>query len=114
GAHRRARGRDAAAAAAGLVDRDRGGLAAATLDGLVCRTGPVCVRLSVSVIFLLVRILISAAFLSGVYGAFGKAAAMTSLVAVALIVEVVALLPIVQFKFLMSRAGRRAYGVSGP
>jgi hypothetical protein len=58
-----------------------------------------------------VRILISAAFLAGVYGAFGKAASTFAVVSVALIVEVVALLPIVQIKFLMTRAGRRAYGM---
>ena len=39
---------------------------------------------------------------------------MTALIAVALIVELVALLPIVQIKFLMTRAGRRAYGVLAP
>lgn len=64
-----------------------------------------------STILMIVRILISAAFLAGVYGAFGKAAAMTALIGVALIVELVALLPIVQIKFLMSRAGRRGYGL---
>jgi hypothetical protein len=67
--------------------------------------------LLLSVIVMLVRILVSAAFLAGVYGAFGKAAATFAMVAVALIVEVVALLPIVQVKFLMTRAGRRAYGM---
>jgi len=64
-----------------------------------------------STILLIVRIVISAAFLSGVYGAFGKAAAMTALMSVALIVELVALLPIVQVKYLLTRAGRRTYGV---
>jgi hypothetical protein len=64
-----------------------------------------------STILLIVRIVISAAFLSGVYGAFGKAAAMTALMSVALIVELVALLPIVQIKYLMTRAGRRNYSV---
>ena len=63
-----------------------------------------------STILIIIRILISAAFLAGVYGAFGKAAATFSLLAVAVIVEVVVLLPLVQVKFLMSRAGRRAYG----
>jgi hypothetical protein len=58
---------------------------------------------------IIVRLLASAAFLAGVYGAFGKAASTFALVAIALIVELVALLPIVQIKFLMSRAGRRAY-----
>ncbi len=65
----------------------------------------------VSTFFLILRIVISAAFLSGVYGAFGKAAAMTALMSIALLVELVALLPIVQIKYLMTRAGRRAYGL---
>jgi hypothetical protein len=60
---------------------------------------------------LLVRIAISAAFLAGVYGAFGQAAATFALVMVALVIELVALLPIVQVKYLMTRAGRRAFGV---
>jgi len=62
-----------------------------------------------STILLIVRVLVSAAFLAGVYGAFGKAAATFALVAVALVVELVALLPIVQVKYLLSRAGKRAY-----
>lgn len=66
--------------------------------------------LLLSTILVILRILISAAFLAGVYGAFGKAAATFSLMAIAIVVEVVVLLPIVQVKFLMSRAGRRAYG----
>jgi len=65
--------------------------------------------LLLSTILLIARILISASFLAGVYGAFGKAAATFALISVALTVELVALLPIVQIKFLMSRAGRRAY-----
>jgi hypothetical protein len=64
-----------------------------------------------STILLIARIVASAAFLAGVYGAFGKAAATFSLVMVALVVELVALLPIVQVKYLMTRAGKRAYGV---
>ncbi len=67
-----------------------------------------------SVFLLIVRILISAVFLAGVYGAFGKAAATFSLVMVALVIELVALLPIVQIKYLMTRAGRHAYGVPAP
>ncbi|HEY1556200.1 MAG TPA: hypothetical protein VGF94_15295 [Kofleriaceae bacterium] len=59
---------------------------------------------------LVVRIVVSAAFLAGVYGAFGQAAAVLVLVGAALVIELVALLPIVQVKYLMSRAGRRAYG----
>jgi hypothetical protein len=64
-----------------------------------------------SLVLLIVRIAISAAFLAGVYGAFGKAAATFALVMVALVIELVALLPIVQVKYLMSRAGRRVFGV---
>jgi hypothetical protein len=65
-----------------------------------------------STFVLIVRIVISAAFLAGVYGAFGKAAATFALVMVALVIELVALLPIVQVKYLMTRAGRRAYRVA--
>jgi hypothetical protein len=64
-----------------------------------------------SMVVLLVRIAISAAFLAGVYGAFGQAAATFALVMIALVIELVALLPIVQIKYLMTRAGRRAFGV---
>lgn len=67
-----------------------------------------------STLLLILRIVISAAFLSGVYGAFGKAAAMTAMISVALLVELAALLPIVQVKYLMTRAGRRAFGVWAP
>jgi hypothetical protein len=67
-----------------------------------------------STALLIVRIAISAAFLAGVYGAFGKAAATFALVMVALVIELVALLPIVQVKHLMSRAGRRAMGMRMP
>ena len=63
-------------------------------------------------IFAIVRILASAAFLAGVYGAFGKAASTFAFVAVALMIEAVALLPICQIKWLMSRGGRRTYGTA--
>jgi hypothetical protein len=56
-------------------------------------------------------LLASAAFLSGVYGAFGKAAAGGILGAMALIVEIVAIVPVLQLKFLMTRGGRRAFGL---
>ena len=65
--------------------------------------------LLLSIIVLIARVLVSAAFLAGVYGAFGQAAATFAIVAIALVIEVVALLPIVQIKYLMSRAGKRAY-----
>jgi hypothetical protein len=62
-------------------------------------------------ILLILRVVVSAAFLAGVYGAFGKAAAMAALVGIALIVEIVALVPLFQVKYLMTRAGRRAYAM---
>lgn len=61
-------------------------------------------------VLLIIRVLVSAAFLAGTYGAFGKAAASTAMIGVAVVVEVVALLPIVQVKYLMTRTGRRAFG----
>lgn len=60
-------------------------------------------------VLLIVRVLVSAAFLAGVYGALGKAAAMSALIGVALVIEIVALIPLFQVKYLMTRAGRRAY-----
>jgi hypothetical protein len=62
-------------------------------------------------ILLIVRVVVSAAFLAGVYGAFGKAAAMFAIVGIALIVEVFALVPLFQVKYLMSRAGRRTFAM---
>jgi hypothetical protein len=61
-------------------------------------------------VLLIVRVLVSAAFLAGTYGAFGKAAASTAMIGVAIVIELVALLPAFQLKYLMTRAGRRAYG----
>lgn len=63
-------------------------------------------------ILLIVRVLVSAAFLAGVYGAFGKAAATSGLIGVALIIEVVALVPLFQVKYLMTRAGRRTFAMA--
>ena len=57
-----------------------------------------------STFLLIVRIVISAAFLAGVYGAFGKAAASFALTMIALVIELVALLPLVQAGYLMTRA----------
>jgi hypothetical protein len=65
--------------------------------------------LLLSTILLIVRLVASAAFLAGVYGAFGQAAAASALIGVALVIELVALLPIVQVRYLLSRAGRRTY-----
>lgn len=71
-----------------------------------------CTLLVVVTLLLIIRVLVSAAFLAGVYGAFGKAAAMSALIGVALIVEIVALLPLFQIKYLRTRAGRRVYGLA--
>jgi hypothetical protein len=65
-----------------------------------------------STILLIIRVLVSAAFLAGVYGAFGKAAATSALIGVALVIEVVALVPLFQVKYLMTRAGRRAFAMN--
>lgn len=73
-----------------------------------------CGAVLLSAVLLIARILISIAFLSGVYGGFGQAATFFAWVAVALIVEAVVLLPLFQLKFAMSRAGRRALGVAPP
>jgi hypothetical protein len=69
-----------------------------------------CALLLALAVVYLVLTLVSAAFLAGVYGAFGRAASMFTLVAAALVIELVALLPMFQLKFLMTRAGRRWFG----
>ncbi|MCB9563672.1 MAG: hypothetical protein H6709_03675 [Kofleriaceae bacterium] len=63
-------------------------------------------------VVLLGLLLASAAFLSGVYGAFGKAAASGMLAAAAIIVEIVGLLPVFQLSYLLGRGGRRAFGLT--
>ena len=63
-------------------------------------------------VVLLALLLASAAFLSGVYGAIGKGAASGVLAAAALIVEVCGILPAFQLKYLMTRGGRRAFGLA--
>jgi hypothetical protein len=72
-----------------------------------------CVFLLGLAVLFLVLTLTSAAFLAGVYGAFGRAASMFALLAAALVIELVALLPVFQLKFLMTRAGRRWF-TTGP
>src|SRR5690606_11782446 len=62
---------------------------------------------------LLGLLLLSASFLSGVYGGMGKGAALIALLVGALVIELVGFLPALQLKFLMTRAGRRAFGL-GP
>lgn len=70
-----------------------------------------CGFLLVLEVILLVLILASAAFLSGVYGAFGKGGAGMAVLVALLTIQMVALLPSLQLKFLMTRAGRRAFGL---
>jgi hypothetical protein len=65
--------------------------------------------LALAVLFLTLTV-VSAAFLSGVYGSFGQAGALLALVSAAVMIELIALLPAFQLKFLMTRAGRRAFG----
>lgn len=90
---------------AGALLRARGARAAwiAAVAG-----GAITLIVTVIVLSLL---LASAAFLAGVYGSFGKGASFGVLGAAALIVELVAILPALQLKYLLTRAGRRAFGL---
>jgi cation transport ATPase len=60
---------------------------------------------------ILILLLYTASYLSGVYGAFGKAAASGVIGAAAFVVQFVAMLPAFQLKWAMTRAGRRAFGL---
>ena len=60
-------------------------------------------------VVLLVLMLTAAAFLSGVYGSFGRGGAGMTVLAALVTIEVIALLPALQLKFLLTRAGRRAF-----
>jgi hypothetical protein len=68
-----------------------------------------CALLLLSEFVLLVLVLVSASYLAGVYGSFGQAASALALVVAALSIQLVALLPAFQLKYLLTRAGRRAY-----
>ncbi len=61
---------------------------------------------------LLVLLLVSASYLAGVYGSFGRGASALALIVAALSIELVALLPALQLKYLLTRAGRRAFSVT--
>jgi hypothetical protein len=89
-----------AVAGAGMLVRNRLGWWAAAAG---------CALLIAVAILLLVLIVMSASFLAGVYGSMGRGAAMISLAAGALIIELVGLLPAFQLKFLRTRAGRRHF-----
>lgn len=62
-------------------------------------------------VLLLILIVSSAAFLAGVFGAFGTGGAVIALVAGLLSIQTVALVPALELKYLMTRAGRRAFAV---
>jgi hypothetical protein len=62
-------------------------------------------------VLLLIGLVTSAAFLAGVFGSFGQAAATVSLMAAALSIQTIALVPALQLKYLRTRAGRRAFGL---
>ena len=88
-------------AGAGMLVRNRWGWRVAVAG---------CGALLLVTIALLVLVLLSASFLSGVYGSMGQGAAMMAILAGALIIELCGLLPAFQLKFLMTRAGRRWFG----
>ncbi len=90
--------------------REVGGLARGGLLNLGSSAASQLAMLVLTIV-LLGLLLASAAFLSGVYGAFGKAAASGVLAGAALVVELVAILPALQVKYLLTRAGRRAFGL---
>ncbi len=71
-----------------------------------------CGLLLVLELVLLLVLLLSASYLAGVYGSFGRGASALALVVAALSIELVALLPALQLKYLLTRAGRRAFGVA--
>ena len=71
-----------------------------------------CVALLLAELTLLLLLLLSASYLAGVYGSFGRGASALALVVAALSIELVALLPALQLKYLLTRAGRRAFGVT--
>lgn len=56
-------------------------------------------------------LLVTASYLSGVYGAFGKAAASGAILSTAFVVQFAATLPALQLKWAMTRSGRRAFGL---
>lgn len=71
-----------------------------------------CGGLCVIAAYLLLALCVDAAYLAGVYGSFGKAAASFALITGLLVIELVALVPALQLKWLRSRAGRRAFGAA--
>lgn len=70
------------------------------------------VALLVWTIGALIVLTYTASYLAGVYGAFGKGASAGVYGAMALLVQFVALLPAFQLKWIMTRAGRRVFGLA--
>jgi len=69
-----------------------------------------CVTVLGFCVVLISLLLMSAAFLRGVYGALGKGASMACLMSAAIAVEVYGILPAFQLKYLLSADGRRTAG----
>lgn len=60
----------------------------------------------------IILLLVTASYLSGVYGAFGKAAASGAILSTAFVVQFAATLPALQLKWALTRGGRRAFGLA--
>lgn len=60
----------------------------------------------------IIVLLVTASYLAGVYGAFGKAAASGAILSTAFVVQFAATLPALQMKWAMTRGGRRAFGLA--
>jgi hypothetical protein len=60
----------------------------------------------------IILLLVTASYLSGVYGAFGKAAASGAILSTAFVVQFAASLPALQLKWALTRGGRRAFGLA--
>jgi hypothetical protein len=59
----------------------------------------------------IILLLVTASYLAGVYGAFGKAAASGAILSTAFVMQFAATLPALQLKWAMTRGGRRAFGL---
>ena len=70
-----------------------------------------CGGLLIVATWILLALCLDAAYLAGVYGSFGKSMAGFALVTGLVVIELVALVPALQLKWLRSRAGRREFGV---
>lgn len=71
-----------------------------------------CTTLLALAALLLLLTVMSGAFLAGVYGAYGRASVVLTVLVCALVVELVALVPAFQLKYLRTRAGRAAFSTS--